>query len=123
MKKLLLAGLVAAALGSFSVPADACTDVDVYLNFGPPPVRYEVVPAPRAGHVWVPGFWEWRGHRHVWVTGRWMRERPGYHYAPARWEEVNGRWVLRRGVWNRHDRDHDGVPDRFDRAPNNPYRH
>lgn len=121
MKKLLLASLVAAALGSFSVPAAARTDV--YLNFAPPAPRVEVVPAPRAGYVWVPGYWEWRGHKHFWVSGRWLRERRGYHYAPARWEEHEGRWVFRGGGWNRGDRDHDGVPDRVDRAPNNPYRH
>jgi len=45
------------------------------------------------------------------------------------------RWGYRAGNWSRGDRDHDGipnrydrdrdgdgVPNRFDRAPNNPYR-
>jgi len=99
MKKLVLAGLVAVALGSFAVPAAARTEL--ILNFGPPPVRYEVVPAPRVGYVWVPGFWEWRGRSHVWVGGRWLRERRGYAYAPSRWEERDGRWVFRRGEWHR----------------------
>ena len=99
MKKLMLAGLIAAALGTFAVPAAARTEV--ILNFGPPPVRYEVVPAPRVGHVWVPGFWEWRGHHHVWVRGHWLRERRGYYYTPARWVERDGRWVYYGGAWSR----------------------
>jgi hypothetical protein len=118
MKKLMVAGLVAAALGSFSVPAAARTDV--YLNFAPPAPRVEVVPAPRVGHVWVPGYWEWRGHRHIWVAGHYVRERRGYYYAPARWVERDGGWVFYRGAWRR-DSDRDGVPDRLDRAPLNPY--
>ncbi len=121
MRKLMLAGLVAATLGSFAVPADARTDVDVVVNVGPPPVRYEVVPAPRVGYVWTPGYWDWRGHRHMWIAGHWVRARHGYYYTPARWVERDGGWVFYRGVWLR-DRDRDGVPDRFDRAPNNPYR-
>lgn len=104
MKKLMLAGLVAAALGSLSVPVEARTNVDIIVDVAPPPARVEVVPAARVGYVWVPGFWEWRGHHHVWVSGRWVRERRGYLYAPARWEEVNGRWIYRPGVWHRHDR-------------------
>ncbi len=84
-------------------------------------MRYEVVPAPRVGYVWTPGYWDWRGRRHVWIAGHWIRARHGYYYTPARWVERDGGWVFYRGVWLR-DRDRDGVPDRFDRAPNNPYR-
>src|SRR5215468_11062734 len=101
MRKLMLAGLLAAALGSFAVPADARTNVDLVLNFGPPPVRYEVVPAPRYGYVWAPGHWEWRGYRHFWVAGHWIRERHGYYYEPARWVVRDGGWVFYRGGWHR----------------------
>ena len=51
------------------------------------PVRVEEVPPPRAGYVWAPGFWEWRGGRHVWVGGHWIGERRGYHWVPDRWEQ------------------------------------
>src|SRR5258708_15678407 len=94
MRKLMLAALFAGSVESFAVPAAARTEV--ILNFAPPPVRYEVVPEPRVGHVWVPGFWEWRGHRHFWVAGHWVRERRGYVYAPARRIERDGRWVYYR---------------------------
>ncbi len=86
-------------------------------------MRYEVVPATRAGFVWGPGYWEWRRHKHFWVAGHWVRHRPGYVYVPARWVERDGRWHYYGGAWNRHDRDGDGVPNRLDRAPDNPYRH
>ena len=83
-----------------------------------------VVPAPRRGYVWAPGYWDWRGSRHIWVGGRWVREREGYAYHPHRWVEHDGRWRLERGRWDRahRDSDGDGVPDRFDRRPNNPNR-
>ena len=86
----------------------------------PPPPRYEAAPRPRRGQVWVPGHWEWRGHRHVWRAGHWTKARPGYHYREPRWEQHGNRWEMRPGGW---DRDGDGVPNRYDRRPNNPYRH
>src|SRR5437870_6580112 len=42
------------SLGAMAVPASA-RDVEVYLNAPPPAPRYEVVPAPRHGYVWIPG--------------------------------------------------------------------
>ena len=118
----------------------------MYLDVAPPAPRYEVVPAPRAGYVWQPGYWDWRGDRHYWRKGYWVRERPGYYWHPSRWEQRDGRWYMERaagiasvtpttnaprhgdrdrdGVPNRYDRDrdNDGVPNRADRAPDNPYR-
>ena len=118
MKKLILGSLLAAALAASALPAAARTDV--LVNIGPPPpLRYEVVPAPRVGWVWVPGYWDWRRHRHAWIGGHWVRHRPGYVYAPARWVERDSRWYYRGPAW---DRDGDGVPNRYDRAPDNPYR-
>ena len=86
----------------------------------PPPARYEATPRPRRGQVWVPGHWEARGHRHVWLAGHWEKARPGYHYREPRWVENGGRWKQRRGGW---DRDGDGVANRHDRRPDNPWRY
>ncbi len=92
----------------------------VRVQYGPPPPpRHEAVPRPRRGQAWVPGHWEWRGHRHVWVQGYWVKARPGYHYREPRWVDNGGRWEMRPGGW---DRDGDGVPDRYDSRPNNPHR-
>ena len=38
MRKLIVGSLVAAALGSVAIPAAARTNVDFYVNFGPPPI-------------------------------------------------------------------------------------
>lgn len=139
MKKALVSMLIAAGtIGAVATPLTSVAQVDIQLNFGPPPVRYEAVPVPRRGYVWVPGYWDWRGRRHVWVSGAWVRERSGYAYQPHRWIERDGRWQFERGRWDRargrdsdrdgipnrvdRDRDGDGVPNRVDRQPNNPYR-
>lgn len=120
LKKLLAAALISTAIGTVAAPGVA--SAQIYVQTAPPPVRVEAVPAPRRGHVWVPGYWEWRHHRHVWVPGTWVVARPGYAYVSPRWTERGGRWYFERGRWNRGDRDHDGVPNRYDNHPDNPYR-
>jgi hypothetical protein len=88
------------------LPASAHTSVGVQIGVpapvyvapapvyvAPPPV-YQYTPPPQP--VWVPGHWEWQGNRHVWVQGQHMQ------YGRDHWG--------RRG-----DRDHDGIPDRYDR--------
>lgn len=122
MRKILLSVLLATgALGAVTIPAtgSASTPVLVSVRIAPPPLRVEAIPAPRRGYIWVPGFWDWRSHRHVWVRGVWERERRGYFYQPHRWEQRGDGWYLNRGRW---DRDGDGIPNRLDRHPNNPYR-
>jgi len=136
MRKTIIAMLFASS-AVIALPAAA----EIYVNIAPPAPRYEVVPAPRAGYVWVPGYWDWRGQRYVWVRGRWEREHHGMYWHPNRWVEREGRYVFERGRWDRErfaenrdrdrdgipnrfdrDRDGDGVPNRYDRAPDNPHR-
>lgn len=123
-RKLLLSAIVASTFAAAAPSAFAA--VDVYVNVPPPALRYEVVPSDRAGYIWAPGYWNWRSNRHVWNKGHWERERHGYYYHPSRWTEREGRWVNERSRWDRNrpmgDRDGDGVPNRFDRAPDNPRR-
>ena len=115
IKPSLYAAALAALMGAAALPAHA----DVFVRVAPPPLRAEVVPAARPGYAWAPGYWNWNGRRHVWVRGAWVRARPGYVYHQPAWEQHDGRWTMRRGGW---DRDGDGVPNRADRYPNNPYR-
>jgi hypothetical protein len=90
----------------------------------PPPDRHESMPSKRHGYDWVPGYWQWRQGRHVWVRGHWVRERPGYRYHAPYWHNHNGRWTFRDGRYSRYrDSDRDGVPDRYDRRPRDRYRY
>ena len=103
-------------------PMTANAAVEVYLNTAPPPLRVEAVPAPRHGYIWVPGYWDARGHSHYWRAGHWERERHGYTYVEPRWVERDNRWYLERGRWARGDADHDGIRNSADRAPYNPHK-
>lgn len=100
MRKLIIGSIAAAVVGAASVPA-AAAHVGVFVNVAPPPLRYEVVPAPRAGLVWVPGVWEWRHGRYHWVPGHWLRHRAGYVYRPAGWVVSGNGWGYRPGIWVR----------------------
>lgn len=115
------AAAMAAAAALLSLPAQARVDASVYVQVAPPAPRYEVVPAPRHGHDWVPGHWEWRRHAYVWVPGVFVTARPGYYYAQPQWVQYGNRWGYHGGGWHRGhghgrgDRDHDGVANRYDR--------
>ena len=140
-RKLLIGAAIASSLGAVTLPANA--DVGIYVDVSPPAVRHERVPAARTGYVWAPGHWDWRGNRHVWVKGHYVRERAGYVYYAPQWRHDGGRWNLQREYWGpaeRHvnrggdrdrdgipnqydrDRDGDGVPNRYDSNPDNPRR-
>lgn len=119
IRKIVLAAMVSAALGSVTLPASAAIIVQV----APPPPRTEVVPSPRRGYVWVGGHWGWRNQHHHWVQGAWLRERRGYQYSQPAWVERDGRWHMERGNWRRGDRDGDGVPNRQDRRPDDARRY
>jgi hypothetical protein len=67
----------------------------------PPPPRVVVVPVPRLGWVWSPGYWRWTGRSYFWVEGVWLPERRGYGYVPAHWERMPGGWVLVPARWQR----------------------
>jgi hypothetical protein len=124
-KKILLASLIASSFASVPLTSQAQPrDRAIIIREAPPPPREEAIPRPRRGHVWAPGHWAWRDGRHVWVPGHFLRERRGHRWVADNWVERNGRWVYQAGHWERggRDRDRDGVPNRMDRAPNNPYR-
>ena len=98
---LTLATLIALGAAAFApLPAMAQTDVQVYIGSAPPAPLYERAPVVRRGYVWSPGYWAWGGHRHHWVPGAYVVERPGYVYAPPRWYQRGGGWYLQEGYWN-----------------------
>lgn len=120
--RLAAACLALAGLAGGLATTPALAESNIGLRGAPPPPRYEVVPAPRHGQVWVPGHWERRGGRQVWLNGHWIAARPGYRYNPPVWVQHDGRWDMRPGHWRRGDADGDGVPNRADRRPHDPYR-
>jgi hypothetical protein len=101
------------------------------VRIAPPAPRHEKPPRARRGYIWEPGHWDWRRGRYEWISGDWVKVRPGYAYRAHEWRQRDGRWYLeqprwtrqgqgrdsdRDGVANRHDRDidNDGVPNRRD---------
>jgi len=98
---LIFAVLSVSAVGCVSSPAPRRHAL-VEVSVRPPAPRVVVVPAPRRGYVWAPGYWRWNGRAHVWVDGRWLRERRGEHWVPAHWEEGRrGQWHFEQGHWER----------------------
>jgi len=115
-KTLMSAVLAASVLGLGATAAQA----QVYVRIAPPAPVVEATPAPRAGHVWVPGHHEWRGNEYRWVAGHWVNDRPGYAYVEPRWvQRANGQWYMVGNNWERRgpngDRDGDGIANRYDR--------
>lgn len=101
------AALTFATASVMSQPALAQTGISMSINAAPPAARYESIPAPRSGHVWAPGYWNWDGSRHAWVAGRWEIARDGYQYQRTEWVRDNERWRLNRGGWqqiSQHER-------------------
>ena len=121
-RKLILAAAVAAASLAGIAQAAPAVVAETYYGpapypYGPPPAVvysrpaapiYDSVPvpvAPRAGYVWSPPHYEWRGGQQVWIGGQWI---PADNYSYAR---------------PYGDRDRDGVPNYYDRNDRNPYRY
>lgn len=129
MKRFLFAATLALA-GLAALPAHAGPQVDFQVVIGnaPPPPRYEVMPAARAGYIWVPGYWTWSGRRHVWLGGHWERARAGFHYRAPQWRRVHNGWQLQRGGWEhnrsghaqRRDDRHGNAGPRRDGHPGGP---
>ena len=86
------------ALGAMTFPAAAD---QLVIDVAPPAPKVEVVPPPRAGYVWAPGYWRWEEPRrtHVWVEGRFEREREGHRWVPDRWVPRDQRYVYEPGRW------------------------
>ena len=92
--------ILAAASAAFTAPAQA-VPLRVDIAVGPPAPRGAVIPVPRPGWVWAPGYWDWRRGHHYWVGGTWVRERHGYFYHRPEWVNHGGHWHLNRGGWTR----------------------
>jgi hypothetical protein len=101
IRKSLIVALCVGSLGAAAIPISSSSAAEIFFNAAPPPPRVEVIPGPRHGFVWAPGYWDARGRRTVWVAGHWERERRGYRYVEPRWVQRENRWYLERGRWDR----------------------
>ena len=99
------AGSVAAALALLAAPAQARTDASIHLNFGYP------------GYVAQPYVYAQPNYHYNYRQPGYVYTQPGYVYTQPAPVYYGGHRGYRR------DRDGDGVPNRFDRRPNNPYRY
>jgi hypothetical protein len=99
-RKAVLATLILATAAA-AWPAVSSAAVGIDIDVAPPPPRVEVLPPPRIGYEWAPGYWAWRHGAHVWIRGRWLVARPGYRWAPAHWEQRGPHWHYWRGHWQR----------------------
>ena len=81
--------------------ASAAQPEIVYVTQAPPPPQREVIyERPSAVHVWIGGYWAWRGGRHVWIAGGWQRPpRNNVAWVSPRWEDRGGRYVFVEGFW------------------------
>jgi len=112
----LLATLLAAA------PLISAAQVSININvpglvaIAPPPPRFEPLPPPRAGYVWVPGSWQWQQSAYGWRQGYWEPARPNAVYAPGRWVQADGGWRWVEPQWkpgrNKHEGRYDDDDDR-----------
>jgi hypothetical protein len=90
-----------AAAAAPNVVYEPPTAPDVVVEHAPPPPRIDVRPPQPKGAVWIPGYWQWTGHRHVWVSGRWSAPKTGMRWQPDHWERQGNRYHLVRGHWAR----------------------
>jgi len=98
MKKQLLIAVSAIA---FTLGSALSSQAQIVVRIGPPPPRpVEVVPAPRPGYYWVPGYHRWDGRRYVWVAGTYRRPpRRGAVWVPGEWRGERGGQVWHAGYW------------------------
>ena len=87
------------------IPSVGPSGADIQLGFGPPPPRYEPVPAPRGGYIWSAGYWAWDGRPSRLDRGHWERARPVILLC-AELGQRDGRMAYRSPL----DSDRDGIP-------------
>ena len=98
-RKVLLLSFVLLLMGVFSACAG---NTYVAVRTAPPPPRAIGVVgfAPSPGHVWVDGFWDWRGGSWRWAPGYWVRPpRPHAVWVAPRWEPYGRGYRFHRGYW------------------------
>lgn len=87
--------------GTYAVPSPVGASSVVVMQA--PPQAQQEVPSPRPSrdHVWVPGYWTWRGDRYEWMAGHWeIPPRAGAVWVPPRWQPEGTSWRFYEGYWD-----------------------
>jgi hypothetical protein len=82
---------------------NACGPAYVGVRTARPPPRPAmgyVGVAPGPGYIWTDGFWDLRGGKWYWSSGRWVLP-PRAHavWVAPRWESRGGHYHFRQGHW------------------------
>ena len=94
LARLLLALAAGALLAAAPARADqwsvrampAGVAIGIEIGSPPPPPRYEVLPPPRGGYQWAPGYWAWDGYNDVWLEGRWEQRQQYWYFNEGNWQ-------------------------------------
>lgn len=87
-------------LAAWTLTACGPSYVGVRVGPPPPPVAGYVGMAPGPGYVWTDGFWDLRGSRWVWVSGRWVvPPRPRAAWVAGYWAPRGGHYYWHPGRW------------------------
>ena len=91
-----LIGCVFAGALAFSAVA-----AEIVVKLTPPKIVVEKRGTPPSRqHVWIQGYHNWDGQRHVWVAGRWDVPPQGHsRWVAHRWVHHREGWVLVEGHW------------------------
>lgn len=69
---------------------------------GPPSSPIEIMVAPpSAYHVWVPGYYTYRGGTYVWIKGSYQVPPRGKIYVPGQWQKTNRGYKHSHGQWKK----------------------
>jgi hypothetical protein len=65
-----------------------------------PPVEIMIAP-PSVYHVWVPGYYSYRGGNYVWIKGSYQVPPRGRTYVPGQWQKTNRGYKHNHGHWKK----------------------
>jgi hypothetical protein len=86
--------------GGYNLLEAAVVTAVIVSAVAPPPPQVVIVPEPRVGYVWQPGYWTRQNDQWVWFDGTWVQQRPSGHYEPTHWvQQPDGSWQLYQGQW------------------------
>ncbi|MEJ8836122.1 hypothetical protein [Ramlibacter sp. AN1133] len=115
-----IAAAIAASAALFAAPAQARTSINLSIGTGVP---YGYV---QPGYAYTQPGYVYSQPSYVYTQPSYVYTEPSYVYTQPSYIYYDNHGHGQRRHYNRgwsNDRDHDGVPNRFDRRPNNPRRY